>query len=174
MVPPNFFTNPAANLTLLLILVGLAGSVIPIVPGALFVWLGVLAWGWAEGFQRIDWITLTILGILALLATFSEYWLRPLVQFRAGFGWKNILAAIGGGILGGFMLSEIPILGTLFGAAVGSVIGTSAVTYVEKRDLRETWRAATTYLTGCALSSLIEIVSCLIILAVFVWRAFLA
>lgn len=173
-MPNGFFTNPVANLTLLLILVGLVGSVVPIVPGALFVWLGVLAWGWGEGFQRLDWITLTILGILALLATFSEYWLRPLLQFRAGFGWKNILAAIGGGFLGGLFLSEIPILGTLFGAAVGSVLGTSAVTYAEKRNLRETWRSATTYLMGCALSSLIEIVFSLIILAVFVWRAFLA
>lgn len=171
-MPPNFFTNPAAQLTLLLILIGLVGAVVPVLPGALLVWLGVLAWGFGENFQRLDWLTLTLLGILALVATFSEYWLRPLVQMRAGFGWKNIVGAILGGIVGGFVSSGIPILGTLFGAAVGSVVGTSAVTYVEKRNLQETWRAATTYLVGCALSSLVEILFSLVILAVFVWRAF--
>lgn len=171
-MPSTFFTNPAANLTLLLILVGLVGAVVPILPGALLIWLGVLAWAIGEKFQRIDWLTLTLLGILALVATFSEYWLRPLVQMRAGFGWKNIVAAIGGGILGGFFLSEIPVLGTLLGAAAGSVIGTSLVTYLEKRNLQETWRSATTYLVGCALSSLVEIIFSLVILGVFAWRAF--
>lgn len=171
-MPSSLLTNPAANLTLLLILIGLVGAVVPILPGALFIWLGILAWAIGENFQRIDWITLTLLGILALLSTFSEYWLRPLMQHRAGFGWKNILAAFVGGILGGFFLSEIPVLGTLFGAAVGSVIGTSTVTYIEKRSVSETWRSAKTYLVGCALSSLVEIVFSLLILAVFAWRAF--
>lgn len=173
-MPPSLFTNPAAQLTLLLILIGLVGAVVPVLPGALFIWLGILAWAIGENFQRIDWLTLTFLGILALLSTFSEYWLRPLMQHRAGFGWKNIVAAIVGGILGGIFLSGLPVIGTLFGAAIGSVIGTSAVTYIEKRNLSETWRAAKTYLIGCALSSLIEIVFCLLMLAIFAWRAFFA
>jgi uncharacterized protein len=171
-MPPNFFTNPAANLTLLLILVGLIGAVVPVLPGSLLIWLGILAWAIGENFQRVDWLTLTILGVLALLATFSEYWLRPLVQMRAGFGWKNILAAIGGGIVGGILLSEIPIAGTLFGAAIGSVIGTGAVTYWERKDFRQALRAVQAYLVGCALSSLIEIIFSLVMLAIFAWRIF--
>ena len=171
-MPSTLFTNPAAQLTLLLILVGLIGTIIPVLPGALFVWFGILAWAIGERFQRIDWITLTILGIFALLATFSEYWLRPLVQLRAGFGWKNIIAAIVGGFAGGFLLSEIPIVGTLFGAAIGSLIGTGAVTYIERKSFREAVRAAQTYFVGCALSSLIEVVMSLVMLAVFIWRVF--
>ncbi len=171
-MPPNFFTNPAAQLTLLLFLVGLIGSVLPVLPGSVLIWLGMLAWGWGENFQRMDWLTLTLLGILALLATFSEYWLRPLVQLRAGFGWKNILAAIVGGLAGGFLLSGIPIAGTLFGAAIGSLLGTGAVTYIERRNLRDAFRAAQAYLVGCALSSLIEVGISLVMLAIFVWRVF--
>ncbi len=171
-MPSTLFTNPAAQLTLLLILVGLIGTIIPVLPGALFVWFGILAWAIGERFQRVDWITLTILGVLALLATFSEYWLRPLVQLRAGFGWKNIVAAMVGGFAGGFLFSEIPIAGTLFGAAIGSLIGTGAVTFIERKSLGEAVRAAQTYFVGCALSSLIEVVMSLVMLAVFIWRAF--
>ncbi|RIK15318.1 MAG: hypothetical protein DCC52_18815 [Chloroflexi bacterium] len=97
---PIFFNNPAANLTLLLMLIGLVGAVVPVVPGALLIWCGAFAWALGENFQRVDWLTLIALGLLALIATFSEYWLRPLVQARAGFGWKNILAAIVGGFAG--------------------------------------------------------------------------
>lgn len=171
-MPSTFFTNPAAQLTLLLILVGIVGAVIPVLPGSLFVWLGILAWAIGERFQRIDWVILTILGIFALLATFSEYWLRPFVQYRAGFGFKYILAAIVGGILGGFGLSFVPVLGTFFGAVIGSMLATSIVAYIEKRNWRQAARAAGTYLWGCALSSLIEIVVSFAMLAVFVWRAF--
>lgn len=172
-MPPTIFTNPAANLTLLLILVGLIGAVIPVVPGALLIWFGILAWAIGERFQRIDVFTLIVLGVLALAATFSEYWLRPLAQTRAGFGWKQILAAFVGGIVGGILLSEIPVLGTLFGAAIGSVIGTSALTYWERKNFGEAVRAGKAYLVGCALSSFVEVLIALLMLAIFVWRAFL-
>lgn len=171
-MPSTFFTNPAAQLTLLLILVGLVGTVVPVIPGSPLIWLGMLAWAIGEKFQRVDWLTLTILGILALLATFSEYWLTPITQKRAGFGWKNILAAFAGGIVGGVLLSEIPVLGTLFGAAIGSVVGTSGLTYWQRRNLGEALRAGQTYLVGCALSAFIEILFSLTMLAIFAWRAF--
>ncbi len=53
---------------LLLLLVGLAGSVIPVLPGPLFIWLGALLWAWGDGFERVGWPTLVVLGLLALLS----------------------------------------------------------------------------------------------------------
>jgi uncharacterized protein YqgC (DUF456 family) len=70
------------------------------------------------------------------------------------------------------LLSGIPILGTLFGALIGSILGTGAVTYWEQRNLRQAWRAAQSYLVGCALSSLIEIMISCLMLAIFFWRVF--
>lgn len=169
-MPIDFSTNPAAQLTILLILVGLVGAVVPVVPGSLFVWLGILAWAIGERFQHINWIILVLLGILAVLGTFSEYWLRPLVQYRAGFGWKYMVVAILGGFGGGFLLSGIPIIGTIFGAVIGSLVATGGLAYLETRSVGEALRASQAYLVGCALSSLVEIVFSGIMLAVFVWR----
>lgn len=171
-MPSPFFINPAANLALLLILVGLVGAVVPVIPGSLLIWLGILAWAIGEKFQRVDWITLTVLGVLALLATFSEYWITPIAQKSAGFGWKNVLAAFAGGIVGGMLLSGIPIIGTLFGAAIGSVISTGGLTYWQRRNLGEALRAGQSYLVGCALSAFVEILVSLTMIAIFVWRAF--
>src|SRR5581483_8419317 len=136
-VPSNFFANPAAQLTLLLMVLGLVGAVVPVVPGPPLIWLGALAWGAGEHFQRIDWVTLGVLGVLALAGTFSEVWLTPFTQRRAGFGWKNVLAAFLGGIAGGFLLSEIPVAGTLFGAALGSVLAVSGLTLWQEGSLRQ-------------------------------------
>lgn len=173
-MPSSVPINPAAPLTLLLMFFGLVGAIVPIVPGALLIWLGAFVWALGENFARVNGLTLVLLGMLALLATFTEFWFTPLTQRRAGLGWKNVLAALAGGILGGIFLSEVPIVGTLFGAAVGSVLGTMTLTLVERRSVRQALNAGRIYLIGCALSALLEIVLSLIMIAIFVWRAFFA
>lgn len=172
MPPPNVLTNPAASLALLLFFVGLVGAVVPILPGPPFIWLGALAWGYGENFQRINWIVLAILGVLALIATFSEYWIAPITTRRAGFGIKYVFVSFLAGIVGGFLLSEVPVIGTLFGAAVGSVLGTTGLAYLERRNFRQALAAGKAYLIGCALSSLVEVTLSLIMLGLFAWRAF--
>lgn len=171
-MPSAFFTNPGANLAILLILIGLVGAVVPIIPGPPLIWFGMFAWALGENFQRVDWVTLIVLAIIAVAATLSEYWLTPITQKRAGFGWKQIVAAFAGGIIGGILLSEIPIIGTIFGAAIGSVVGTSALTYWQRRNFGEAVRAGQAYLTGCALSAFIEVVFSLLMIAIFAWQAF--
>lgn len=171
-MPPSLFTNPAANLAILLVLLGLVGTVVPIIPGPPLIWFGMFAWALGENFQRVDWVTLIVLALIAIVATFSEYWLTPIAQKRAGFGFKNAVAAMVGGIAGGILLSEIPVLGTLFGAAAGSVIGVGAITFWRSRNLRESARAGKTYLVGCFLASVVEISLSLVMLAIFVWQAF--
>lgn len=171
-MPPTSFTNPAAELTLLLFFVGLVGAVVPILPGPPLIWLGALAWAYGENFQRVNWIILGVLGVLALIATFSEYWIAPLTTRRAGLGCKYVLVAFIAGLIGGFALSEVPIIGTLFGAAIGSVVGTIGLAYLERRNWGQALNAGKAYLAGCALSALIEATLSLIMIAIFAWRAF--
>ncbi|HZQ09220.1 MAG TPA: DUF456 domain-containing protein [Anaerolineae bacterium] len=171
-MPLSFYTNPAANLAILLMLVGLVGAVVPVIPGPPLIWLGALAWAVGENFQRVNWITLAVLGIIALAATFAELWLTPLTQRQAGFGWKEILTAFAGGIAGGIFLSQVPIAGTLFGAAIGSVLAVSGLALWQRRSFGEAVRAGKTYLVGCALSSAVEVTLSLVMLAIFAWRAF--
>jgi uncharacterized protein YqgC (DUF456 family) len=166
-------TDPGAVLAFVLIAIGLVGAVVPVIPGPPLVWLGIFVWALNTRFERVEGITLAVLGAIALVATFSEYWLQPISQRRAGLGWKNILAAFGGGIVGGIGLTFIPVAGTLFGAVIGSLLGTMAVTYLEKRNGRAALHAARVYLLGCALSALIEVTLSLVMLGIFAWRAFL-
>lgn len=171
-MPPAFFLNPAANLAVLLILLGLVGAVVPVIPGPPLIWLGALAWAYGENFQKVNGFTLIVLGALALVATFSEYWLVPLTQRRAGFGWKNTVAALVGGIAGAILLSGIPIAGTLFGAALGSLLAVSGLTLIQQQSWRQALRAGRSYLLGCILSAAVEVTLSLVMLAIFIWRAF--
>lgn len=55
-----------------LVILGVIGVILPLVPGTLLIWLGALVWAWGDGFERINWVVLAILGVLALLAATSS------------------------------------------------------------------------------------------------------
>ena len=52
----------------LLVVVGLAGTILPALPGVPFVFMGLLIAAWIGDFQRIAWPTLAVLAVLTALA----------------------------------------------------------------------------------------------------------
>lgn len=158
----------------ILIGLGLIGAILPVLPGTLLIWLGALIWAWANGFEKIGWPTLLVLGVLTLASWGSDLAMTTLVSRKAGASWKAILAAIVGGILGGIFLSALPVIGTVFGAVLGALAGLLALEYYQKRDWRLAAKAAGGYIAGWLLSSAVQLSICLVMIAIFAWQAFLA
>ena len=106
-------------LAAVLVCVGLAGSVLPALPGVPLVFGGLLLAAWADDFQRVGWITLTFLGLLTL-ASFA-------IDFAAtAMGAKRVGAtryAIIGAALGTFGGLFLGIPGLILGPFVGAVAG---------------------------------------------------
>jgi len=50
----------------LLVLAGLAGAVLPALPGVPLVFGGLVVAAWADDFQRVGWVVLTSLGVLTV------------------------------------------------------------------------------------------------------------
>jgi uncharacterized protein YqgC (DUF456 family) len=157
----------------LLMLLGLIGAVVPLLPGPFLIWLGAVVWAWGEGFDRIGWPTLLLLLLLAVLAWVSDFLLNAVFSRRAGASWRSIAAAIVGGILGGVLFSGvIPVLGTLFGALIGALGAMYALEYMEKRDSRAALRAMGAYAGSMAVAAVVEIALALAMIALFAWQAF--
>lgn len=87
-------------LVVILILVGIAGTVLPALPGALFVTAGIVLGAWIDGFERVPVWVVVLCIVLALLS-----WLADFVA----------------GLLGAKRVGAHPL--ALFGAAVGTVAG---------------------------------------------------
>ena len=106
-------------LAALMIVGGIAGSVLPALPGVPLVFGGLLLAAWADDFQRVGWITLTFLGLLTL-ASFA-------IDFAAtAMGAKRVGAtryAIIGAALGTFGGLFLGIPGLILGPFVGAVAG---------------------------------------------------
>jgi uncharacterized protein len=110
----------------LLVLVGLAGTILPALPGTPLVFVGLLVAAWAEGFEKVGWITLTLLALLTIMSFVIEIMATSMGAKRVGASWKAMLGAGIGTIVGLFF--GIP--GLLLGPFVGAVLGE----YIALRD----------------------------------------
>ncbi len=153
-----------------LVLLGFIGTVVPIVPGPLIIWFGAFVWAWADGFQRIGWPALAVMGIMALAAWGMDIMLTAVSSRRAGASWKSIGGAIVGGFTGGILLSGTPpILGTLMGAMLGAFVGLWTMEYLDKRDRRVATHAVRAYIGSMMLAFVIEFSIALLMSGMFIW-----
>jgi len=110
-------------LAIALMLVGALGIVLPALPGVPLMFAGMVVAAGIDDFQRIGWITLTILGALTLLSFVVDLAASALGAKRVGASGRAIWGAAIGTVVGLFF--GIP--GLLFGPFVGAVVGELSV-----------------------------------------------
>lgn len=106
-------------LAALMMLVGTAGVVLPVLPGLPLTFAGMLLAAWVGGFQQVGWITLTVLGVLTALSVVVDLLSTALGAQRVGASRLAILGSIIGTLAG---LLFLPI-GILVGPFAGALIG---------------------------------------------------
>ncbi len=127
----------------ILTVTGLSGLLLPIVPGAPVLFLGLLLGAWAEDFQHIGLWTLLVLAAMAMLTYAVEFAASALGVKKYGGSKRAMTGAVLGGIVGLFL--GIP--GILFGPFVGAVIGELSM----QRSLDEASRAGFGTVVGLAI-----------------------
>jgi hypothetical protein len=103
----------------LLVFTGLAGSILPALPGVPLVFGGLLLAAWADDFQRVSWVVLVILGLMTVLSFAIDFAATAMGAKRVGASKLAIVGALIG-TLGGLVLG-LP--GLIFGPFVGAVTG---------------------------------------------------
>lgn len=107
-------------LAAVLVLVGLAGVVLPALPGLPVVFAGLLLAAWAGGFEQIHVATLVVLGLLTLLSFGVDFWATAHGARRVGASRK----ALAGAVLGTFAgLFVFPPFGLFVGPFAGALLG---------------------------------------------------
>ncbi len=111
-------------LALLFSLAGLAGLVIPGLPGALMLFAGLFAAAWAEDFLFVGWWMLTVLGSMALLTYLLEFAATALGAGRFGASKRAIIGAVIGELTAWRSLRAAGRAG--LGGTLGVAIGAAA------------------------------------------------
>lgn len=106
-------------LAVILILVGIAGVILPALPGLPLVFAGMLLAAWAGDFQQIGWVTLVVLGLLTLLSVGVDFFATLIGAKRVGASKKALLGAVLGTFAGLFFGP----IGLFAGPFVGALLG---------------------------------------------------
>ncbi|MCE7903553.1 MAG: DUF456 domain-containing protein [Gammaproteobacteria bacterium PRO9] len=104
----------------LLIMIGLAGTIVPVLPGLPLMFAGMLLAAWVDDFQQIGIPMVIVLGVLALLALVIDFLSTSMGAQRVGASRKAVIGAFVGTVAGLFVL---PPLGLLLGPFVGAMGG---------------------------------------------------
>jgi uncharacterized protein YqgC (DUF456 family) len=144
-----------------LILVGLAGTILPALPGVPLVFAGMFVTAWVGDFARIGWPTLTILGVLTALAIIVDFVAGVLGAKRVGAsGWALFGAAVGT-VMGIFV-------GGIFGLILGPFIGAVLGELIAGSNLKRSTTVGIGAWLGFLFGTLAKIALCFTMLGVFV------
>ena len=109
-------------LAVALVVVGVIGTVLPALPGAPLVFLGLLLAAWADHFQKVGWFTLLVLAILTILTFVVDFMAASFGAKRVGASWLALAGAAVGMIVGLFFNIPGLILGPFLGAVLGEYL----------------------------------------------------
>jgi uncharacterized protein len=149
----------------LLFLGGLVGSVVPWMPGPLFIVAGALVWAVATDFETLGVGRLAILGVLAVLAFLLDFVVGALGARRYGASRWGVVGAIAGAVVGLFLGPLGLIVGSIAGAVVGELL--------RGADLEGSVRSGGGALVGLLLGLAADLVVSVTMIGLFlywVWR----
>jgi len=147
-------------LAVALIVLGVVGTFLPVLPGALLVFGGMLLAAWIDHFQRVGWITLTILGLLTLLVFVIDIVSGLLGAKRVGASKLAIAGAAIGTVIGMFF----GLVGILIAPFVGAVVGE----IIERGQLAPAARVGLGTWLGLVVGTLVKFAVVLAMVGVFV------
>ena len=149
----------------ILTLTGLAGLLLPLIPGAPLLFLGLLCGAWAEDFRYVGLGTLLVLAGMAGLTYLVEFLAAALGAKKFGGSNRAMVGAAVGGLIG--MLFEPP--GIIFGPFIGAVLGELSL----QRTLDQASRAGFGTVVGLALGVAGKFAIGIAMIGLFVLQRFL-
>jgi uncharacterized protein YqgC (DUF456 family) len=135
-------------LAVLLVVVGLAGVVLPGLPGTVLIFAGLLLAAWSDGFVRVGVPTIVALGVLTVATYFVDVATMALGMKHLGTSRRAMAGAALGTIAGLFFGLPGLIIGPFAGAVLGELSAQS--------DLRGAGRAGLVAWVGFLVGTVVK------------------
>jgi len=143
-----------------LVLAGLAGLILPAIPGAPLIFAGLVVGAWADDFAYVGVWTIVVLAVLTLVTIGVDFWATMFGAKKFGASKRAVIGALVGSIIGLFL--GLP--GVLFGPFIGAVIGEIS----SRGSLPQATRAGFGATLGLILGAAIKLALALSMIGVFV------
>ena len=142
------------------LIAGIAGLVLPVLPGALLILGGAVLVAWAERFTRVGWGPLVVIGLLCV-AIWAVDFLAAVLGAKAfgASGWAILGASVG--LVAGLFLG-VP------GIVLGPPVGAIAFEYVRNPNFEKAARAGVGAFVGFVLGSAAKVALAFVAVGVLV------
>lgn len=149
-------------LALLVMFVGIVGSILPGLPSTPFVFLGAL--GHKLYFKEMGaaWWVVLVLGILTVLSLVLDYLATIYGAKKMGATWRGVVGALVGGVVGLFF--------SLPGILLGPFVGAMAFEMVGGREWKESSRAGIGATLGLIAGTLGKLACCIAMMGLFTFN----
>ncbi|WP_432722000.1 DUF456 family protein [Jeongeupia wiesaeckerbachi] len=147
-----------------LVLVGFAGTLLPMLPGTPFIFGGMLLAAWADHFTRIGWVTLVILAVLLALSIVLDFIAGALGAKRVGASPQAVWGSLIGAVLG--------IAGGLIGLIIGPFVGAAVGEFIARRDVVQAGKVGVATWIGLLIGAIAKVAVALAMLGVFIFAWF--
>ncbi|MDT8319749.1 MAG: DUF456 domain-containing protein [Xanthomonadales bacterium] len=149
-------------LAILLIAAGLAGTVLPAMPGVPLIFAGLLLGAWIDGFQVVGWFTIGVLAVLTLVAWLIDFVAGAFGARYLGATSRSFWGATIGALVGMFFGLPGIVLGPFLGAVAGELSG--------GRDMLQSGRAGVGAWLGMVVATAVKFAIAFLMIGVFVIR----
>jgi uncharacterized protein YqgC (DUF456 family) len=147
-------------LAILLVITGLVGIVVPALPGPVMVYAGLFLAAWIDGFDKVGWQSLAMLGALTALTFLADFVASGAGAKRAGASKQAVIGAMMGTVVGIFF--------GIAGLFIGPFIGAAAGEFLADRDLVKAGRVGYGTLVGLVLGAAMKVALALAMIGLFV------
>ncbi len=147
-----------------LVLAGLAGVIVPALPGTVLIFAGLVLAAWADNFTRVSGVTLAVIGAIGAASYGVDFVAAALGAKRLGASRRAMAGAALGTIAGLFF--GLP--GIILGPFVGAVIGEMTV----HRDLARAGRAGFAAWIGFVAGMAVKVGLAFLMIAIFLAALF--
>ncbi|MGE5221024.1 MAG: DUF456 domain-containing protein [Omnitrophica WOR_2 bacterium] len=140
-----FLDVSSFTLTIIIMLVGLFGLVIPVFPGILVIWVAALIYGLLVGFNTLGIVIFVLITLLMIAGSIIDNILMGIGARRGGASWFSILMGTIAGVAGTILLPP-------FGGLIASPLAVMLVELLRLREWRKAWIAVRGLAVGWGLS----------------------
>ena len=148
-----------------MIIAGLAGTILPLLPSTPLMFAGMLLLAWHDQFIRLGWWSLSILFILMLVSSVLDYLAGAMGAKRVGASQYAIWGALIGSVLG--------LLGGFIGLILGPFIGAAAGELYARKDLIQAGKVGLASGIGMLIGAIAKVGLALAMLGVFLLAWFI-
>lgn len=153
----------ALILAIIFFIAGLIGTILPILPGTVLIYIGMLLYGLITKFSSLDVYFFIIQGIALIVTLFIDNIASAVGTKRFGGSKQAAWGAIIGTILG------VVIFGPL-GIIVGPFLGAVAAEFLRGTEFKQTIRVGFGTLVGVIGGTVLKIVASIIMIVYFFMR----